>query len=73
MRKRKLQKKIKKSDEEFALQVQNANPNIKLLGTYINNKISILVRCTICGNEWKALPRNLLKEDVCKCCKNKNI
>ena len=46
----------KKTHEEYVVEVAKANPNIEVIGTYINIKTKILHRCKIDGYEWYATP-----------------
>ena len=69
-RKRNAQR-LRKSNEEFILELKKINPDIKLLEAYTNRKTPILVKCSICGNQWMTLPGKLLKCGICKYCKRK--
>ena len=44
------------------------NPNIEVLGTYIDTKTSILHRCKIHNYEWLVKPNNILSGKGCKLC-----
>ena len=61
----------RKTHEEFILEVQNLNPNYTIIGKYTNCKTNIKCKCNICGNEWNAMPNNLLKGSGCIVCSNK--
>lgn len=50
----------KRTHEEFLSELETENPNIEVLGTYVNSTTSILCKCKIDGFEWKAKPANLL-------------
>lgn len=60
--------KIKPTTEEFINELQQINPNIKVLGTYINSQTKILCKCKIDGYEWEALPNHLLNGHGCPKC-----
>ena len=59
-------KKKKKTQEEYTLEVNKANKNIEVIGTYINNKTKILHRCKLDGYEWYASPSSILN-GCCGC------
>ena len=44
---------------------------IVLDDNYTNNCTPILVKCDICGNEWKSRPGNLLTGNGCPICARK--
>lgn len=50
--------------EELAI----ANPNIELIGEYVNTDTKTLVRCLVCEYTWDAYPNNLLKGEGCPNC-----
>lgn len=58
----------KKTHGEFVEEMKNVNPNIEVVGTYINNKTKILCKCKIDGREWTSLPTSLLRGDGCPQC-----
>ena len=62
-----------KTNEQFVEEYYKKFPNstISFLGTYINSKTKIPVRCNVCNNEWNPIPGNLLKGCGCKDCNNK--
>lgn len=51
----------RKTTQQFKDQLEVANPDIELLGEYSNNSTPILVRCRVCGYEWNAFPKSLLR------------
>ena len=69
-RKRNTQK-LRKSNEKFIMELKKINSTIEPLEEYTNCKTPVLVKCTVCGREWKALPTNLLKGTKCKICMNR--
>lgn len=58
----------KKTHEEYVIEVSQVNPNIEVIGLYINNSTKILHRCKIDNNEWMARPSNILKGKGCPEC-----
>lgn len=70
--KTKIANALRKSDKTFIGEIRMVNPNIKIVGKYINNKTKVDCRCSICNNEWSAIPLNLLRGEGCpKCANNK--
>ena len=57
-----------KTHETFVKEIAAANPNITVIGRYINAKTPVTVKCLICGNEWDALVGNLRKGEGCPSC-----
>ena len=62
------QTKKPRTPESFVDDMKNINPNIKILGNYIDNKTKIECRCLICDNEWDVLPKSLLQRHGCPNC-----
>lgn len=61
----------KKTHEEYIKEVSIKNPNIEVVGTYINAQIPILHRCLRDGHTWPATPSNILRGSGCPmCCGN---
>ena len=56
------------TNEEYVERVRNINPNIKVLGEYINNRTKILHKCKIDGYEWYATPSSILSGYGCPKC-----
>lgn len=57
-----------KTHVQFIEEMKSINSNIEFLSTYENVKKKIKCKCTICNNEWDALPTNLLKGHGCRKC-----
>ena len=62
-----------KSQKQFVEDVYKANPNIEVIGQYINVKTKVLVRCKIDGYMWYADPRKLLRGAECPVCLNRVV
>lgn len=62
-----------KSQEQFVKDVKDVNPNIDVIGDYVNVNTKVLVRCSIDGYEWFADPRKLLRGAGCPVCANKVV
>ena len=59
---------LSKTHSDFIVELSAVNPTIQVLGKYHNANRRILVRCSICGWEWNAVPANLLRGDGCRKC-----
>ena len=57
-----------KTTESFKAELLNINPNIEVIGEYIDAKTYILCKCLIDGNEWSSTPNALLKGEGCPIC-----
>ena len=53
--------KMLKSQDEFQKEVNDANPNIDIIGQYMGRHNKVAVRCKICGYEWQARASSLLR------------
>lgn len=59
---------IKKTHQEYVEEVTLINPNIEVVGEYINNHTKILHRCKIDGHQWMSPPNNILNGKGCPKC-----
>ena len=59
----------RKTNEEFISEMKVVNPNIIVLGTYINNHTKIQCKCNKCGHIWFTQPNHLLEGHGCPDCK----
>lgn len=57
-----------KTHEGFIKELSIINPNIEVLGKYINSSTPILCRCKIDGYEWSPKPNDLLSGKGCLQC-----
>ena len=59
-----------KTQDEFLNEVEEINPDIEVLGKYINTKTKIKIKCKTCGNVWEVIPANILynKSIICRNC-----
>lgn len=61
------------TNEIFQEQVKDLiNPDLKLLGKYIDSKTKISCKCKKCGYQWEMLPSNIKNGRGCPKCANKN-
>ena len=57
-----------KTTEIFKAELFNINPNVKVLGEYIDAKTNILCKCLIDGHKWNPTPHTLLSGQGCPIC-----
>lgn len=58
----------KKTHEEYVEEIKIKNPNVTVIGKYINATTKIMHKCNICSNEWMTTPDNILHGHGCKSC-----
>lgn len=58
----------RKNHNDFVEALKTINPNVEVIGQYINGNTHIAVKCRVCGNEWKSRPSQLLKGRGCLKC-----
>lgn len=63
----------KKTHEEYVLELSIKNPNIIVVGHYINARTPILHKCLIDDYVWSATPDNVLKGRGCCLCRGRKI
>lgn len=61
---------IKMTQDEYVNKVSLINPNIEVIGKYINAKTPILHRCKIDGNTWSTVSSVILSGCGCPKCKD---
>ena len=61
--------KLPKTQEKYIQDIMKINPDIEVIGRYINNNTPILHRCKIDGEEFEAYPHNILNGQGCPICK----
>lgn len=57
-----------KTHEQYVQELKDVNPNIEVLGRYINNKTNILCKCRIHNYEFNPRPDSLLYGTGCPIC-----
>jgi len=62
-----------KNHEDFVSEIKQVNPNIEVLGKYLNNHTKIRCKCLIDGNVWDALPLCLLRGSGCRVCQYREL
>lgn len=63
----------RKTHEQYVAEVAVINPNIEVVGKYIDANTKILHRCKIDGYEWMAKPANILTGYGCKQCMKRKL
>ena len=61
------------TNEEFVNRMSLINPDIEILGEYVNASTKVCCRCKICGHIWDGFPCNLLRGTGCKKCSDKRL
>lgn len=61
------------SHEKFVNRVAENNPNVLILGQYVNAKTRVRVQCLKCEQIYDALPSKLMKGKGCPYCSNQKI
>lgn len=62
-----------RTHEEFLKAVDGKlNPDVEIIGKYVNATTKIQCRCKVCGCEWGAYYANLIKGTGCLNCRNIN-
>lgn len=62
-----------KSQDEYIEEVKLKNPNIEVIGKYVDAKTKILHKCLIHNVIWNAIPTNILKGCGCRKCMEDKI
>lgn len=64
----KISEKFCKTHEQYVRDVEEVNPDVEVIGLYINAKTPILHKCKIDGCEWTAIPYVILAGYGCPQC-----
>lgn len=56
------------TQQSFVERMARINPNIEIIGQYVNSNTRISCKCRICGYEWSPVPSSILKGYGCKKC-----
>ena len=64
----KISKKLSKTHEQYIEDVKKVNPNISVIGKYVNANNYVLHKCLKDGYEWNARPANVLSGFGCPKC-----
>ena len=63
----------RKTHEEYVAEVAIKNPNIEVVGVYIDAKTKILHRCKVDGHEWNPSPDSVLSGRGCPKCRGRHL
>lgn len=63
--------KRNRTTDDYKSELFMKNPNIEVIGDFINTKTNILHKCKSCGYKWNANPSNILSGSGCPNCANK--
>lgn len=63
----------RKTHKEYVAQVATINPDIEVIGIYVNGITPILHKCRIHKKEWMAIPNNILHGGGCRDCGKEKI
>lgn len=55
--------KTTKTHEQYVYELSISNPDIEVVGQYVNAHVPILHKCKICGHEWMAKPNNVFNNN----------
>lgn len=59
---------IKKTTEQYVIELHNINPDIEVMGEYISARTPIRHKCKVDGYEWDAAPVSTLSGNGCAMC-----
>lgn len=60
--------RMKKSHEQYVVEMAEKHPTITVLGTYDGNKSKVDLECKVCGHKWAATPNLSLRGQGCPSC-----
>ena len=67
---KKIGEKLKKTDDEYILELRTINQDIEAIDSYVRSGIKISHRCKLCGFEWEITPSDTLRGRGCPKCKS---
>lgn len=68
----KCSRRYRYTQEEFVEKIRNLNPNLQVLGKYINTHTKILFKCTLDGHVFESDPAHMLQRNAsCPMCSGK--
>lgn len=59
---------VKKTQDEYIDEVKVVNPDIEVIGEYVNAKTHICHKCRICNHAWMITPSDVLAGNGCPQC-----
>lgn len=67
--KERISTKLRKSQEQYEIDVANVNPDIIVVGEYVHSHLPLLHECKKCGFVWPAHPSGILNGEGCPQCR----
>lgn len=64
---------MKKEHEQYVEELKYVNPDIEVVGDYINAHTKILHKCKIDGYSWFVKPTHILNGSICPKCNERNL
>lgn len=64
----KIADKLRKNSNQYIVELEKANPNVILVGGYIDSHTPALHKCKVDGYEWYAKPSNVAYRTGCPMC-----
>lgn len=68
-----LEKSRRQTPQEFVEEVSKINPDIEVVGKYIDSSTKIAFNCKVCGCQWNATPNSILQNHGCPECGRRRI
>lgn len=62
--------KMTKTQKQYIDELYSKNPNISVVGKYVNYHTKVIHRCNVCEYEWSAQPADILRGRGCPRCVN---
>ena len=63
-----IKNKTRKTHDDYVVEVAIKNPDVEVLGQYVNSTTKILHKCKLCGREWLVVPYDILSGKGCRDC-----
>ena len=68
IRKKAIESSRRKTHEEYVSELLSINPDIKVIGNYVDSSTKIEHECLKCKNKWDAIPSSVLMGHGCPTC-----
>lgn len=56
-----------RTHEQYVFELSELNPDLEVIGTFVNTVTKLLHRCRICGYEWYTTPHELFRAGRARC------
>ncbi len=70
---RKIGQALRKTHQQYVEEVNEINPDIRVVGIYEKDNEALLHECLICSFQWPVTPSNVLRGQGCPVCAGKKI